>query len=323
MNTLDSLKTYSQIVADTADFQILEQFQSIDTTTNPTLIQQACQQESFKPYLQKAMQWARKQGGEKKKILQNASVYLSVIIGCQALERIQGKVSTEVDAHLSFHTTHMIQQARLLVDLYRKEGIGRERILIKIASTWEGIQAAALLEKEGISCNMTLVFDLYQAMACAQAGATLISPFVGRISDWYQKNFPNVDYSGNQDPGVSGLKSIFYALKFYQYPTIVMGASFRTTQQILQVAGCDKLTISPTLLTQLASLSIPVTQELSTQGITPNQVPAITDQPIDEALFRWEMNKNEMATHLLADGIRRFGADQQKLEQNLLAFEKT
>ena len=320
MTQLDSLKMLSIIVADTANYQLLNQFESTDTTTNPTLIMQVSRLKEFQPYVEEAMIWARKQGGEKKKILQNACLYLTVGIGAESLKKVPGCVSTEVDARLSFNTPEMIQQARTISLLYEKKGISRERVLIKIASTWEGIQAGKLLEKEGIQCNMTLIFEAAQAIACAEAGITLISPFVGRISDWYKKQFPSIDYQAEKDPGVTALKGIYYYLKYFNYPTIVMGASFRSIDQICAVAGCDKLTISPALLTELKESMAAVSHALSPIDKAADNHIIIEKVDMNEHFFRWEMNSNELAHYLLADGIRKFAEDQKKLEESFAQY---
>lgn len=305
MNQLEQLKQYTTIVADTGDFQSIKAFAPQDATTNPSLILKAVQKDEYKHLLEKAVRDnAGKSTGE---IIDR----LLVAFGMEILNIIPGRVSTETDARLSFDTEATIQKALALIRLYEEAGIPRERVLIKIASTWEGIRAAEFLEKEEIRCNMTLLFSLPQAVACAEAKAQLISPFVGRIYDWYKKS-TGQEYVGADDPGVQSVKRIYTYYRKFGYDTEVMGASFRNTSQITELAGCDLLTISPELLQKLAESDAPVARKLS-----PEQAHASDMQKIelDEKSFRLMLNEDAMATEKLAEGIRLFCADAVKLEK--------
>ena len=313
MNKLDKLRKMTVVVADTGDINAIRELKPEDATTNPSLILKAAALPAYQTLVQQASSWAH-QAKNNDTFLENACDYLAVSIGCEILDLIPGLISTEVDARLSFDTQAMINKAHKLIEMYEAQGIKRDRVLIKIASTWEGIEAARLLEQEGIGCNLTLLFNFHQAVACAIANVTLISPFVGRILDWHKSQDTEADFSGANDPGVQSVKQIYNYYKAYDYSTIVMGASFRNTSEIELLAGCDKLTISPDLLNALAGDSTPLVQSLSAAD-------ASTDQDklnINEADFRWAMNQDAMATEKLADGIRRFAADQVKLEQQLL-----
>ena len=309
MNQLEQLKAFTTVVADTGDFQSIKQYTPRDATTNPSLILKAVQKPDYKPLLEQAVRDYPN--------LSTDGVIDRVLIafGMEILKIIPGRVSTEIDARLSFDTEATVAKGRELIKLYEDAGAGRERVLIKIASTWEGIKAAEILQKEGIRCNMTLLFSLCQAIACAEAGAQLISPFVGRIYDWYKKS-TGVDYLGAEDPGVQSVKRIYNYYRKFGYETEVMGASFRNTTQILELAGCDLLTISPELLQQLADSSAPVERKLSAGGGSV----AIEKVSIDEKTFRFMLNEDAMATEKLAEGIRAFCADSGKLKQMIVGM---
>jgi transaldolase len=305
MNQLEQLKKITTVVADTGDFQSMKIFSPQDATTNPSLILKAVQKPEYLPLLTRAIQdHPNASPGE---IID----HVLVAFGLQILALIPGRVSTETDAHLSFDAAGTIAKGRHLIALYEAAGITRERVLIKIASTWEGIQAAAILEKEGIHCNMTLLFSLEQAIACAEAGVQLISPFVGRIYDWYKKN-TGQEYSSENDPGVLSVKQIYNYYRKFAYKTEIMGASFRNTGQIIELAGCDLLTISPDLLKNLSESEAPVTAKLSPQAARDSDLNKIT---LQQSSFRLALNNNAMASEKLAEGIRLFCADTVKLEQ--------
>lgn len=310
MNQLEQLKQYTTVVADTGDFQAIEQYTPRDATTNPSLILKAVQKAEYKPLLEKAVRdHPNANNGE---IIDR----LLIAFGEKILETIPGRVSTEVDARLSFDTEATVAKGRDLIALYSNAGISRERVLIKIASTWEGIRAAQILEKEGIRCNMTLLFSLAQAIACAEAGAQLISPFVGRIYDWYKKS-TGIDYVGAEDPGVQSVKRIYNYYRKFGYKTEVMGASFRNTSQIIELAGCDLLTISPDLLQKLADTDAPLERKLSADAAPGSNIVQMT---LDEKAFRFMMNEDAMATEKLAEGIRAFCVDSGKLKQMISAL---
>ncbi len=310
MNALEQLKTMTNVVADTGDIEAINRYQPQDATTNPSLIYKAAQLPLYQDLVKKAADWAQEQTGN---LLENTLDMISVLIGVEILKTVPGYVSTEVDARLSFDTIATVNKARQLIALYETQGVKRDRILIKIASTWEGIQAAKILEEEGIKCNLTLLFSFAQAVACAQANATLISPFVGRILDWYKKSEGVDGYESYLDPGVISVSRIYNYYKTHDYNTIVMGASFRNCGEIRELAGCDKLTISPALLEELQQDNSPLTQVLSAQAKC-NEA-KLTN--LGEAEFRWMMNEDPMATEKLAEGIRNFTADLVKLEQLL------
>lgn len=312
---LTQLRKLTTVVADTGDIDAIRKYQPEDATTNPSLILKAAQIPEYRPLLQDAVEWAKAQSQDPDQQLIDAGDRLAVNIGCEILKLIPGRISTEVDARLSFDTQASIDKARRLIELYRQAGIGRERILIKLASTWEGIRAAEVLEQEGINCNLTLLFSFAQARACAEAGAYLISPFVGRILDWYKQNTDQKDYTPAQDPGVLSVTRIYDYYKAHGYGTVVMGASFRNTGEILELAGCDRLTIGPNLLEELSQAQGEVVQKLTDQGASQPR-PA----PMTEAEFRWEQNQDAMATEKLAEGIRNFAVDQGKLESMLKAM---
>ena len=309
---LEQLKTMATVVADTGDIDAIRQWRPEDATTNPSLLLKAAASEAYRPMLEKAVAYAAKHGGSDAEQLTVATDMLAVLAGKEILGLIPGVVSTEVDARLSFDTSATLERARRLVDFYDRQGVDTNRVLIKIASTWEGIRAAEQLEKEGIRCNLTLLFSFVQAVACAQAGAHLISPFVGRILDWHKARSPEADFSGANDPGVQSVKRIYDYYKGHGYPTIVMGASFRNVGEIQALAGCDRLTISPALLNELDEQQGELTRQLTPMGASSS-----VDQALSQADFRWEMNEDEMATDKLAEGIRKFMADQRKLEELL------
>ncbi|WP_323752867.1 transaldolase [Marinobacter sp.] len=312
-NKLDQLKTMTTIVADTGDLEAIAQWRPQDATTNPSLLLKAAASETYRPMLDKAIVMANRQGGSSAEQLTLATDMLAVLAGKEILDLIPGVVSTEVDARLSFDTAATLRRAHRIIELYDQQGIDTSRVLIKIAATWEGILAAEQLEKEGIRCNLTLLFSFVQAVACAQAGAHLISPFVGRILDWHLANSGRDSYPSAEDPGVQSVSRIYNYYKTHDFNTVVMGASFRNTGEIEMLAGCDRLTISPALLQQLQDDNGPLTRMLDAESATSNDVIG----PIDEKLFRWESNEDAMATEKLADGIRRFSADQIELENQV------
>ena len=307
MNQLDQLKKMTIVVADTGDFETLRQYQPTDSTTNPSLIYAASQQPQYRHLVQKAIRH-----GNKTSILDQ----LFVNFGIEILKVVPGRVSTEVDARLSFDVEGSVEKGRQLVALYEAAGIDRKRILIKLASTWEGILAAERLEKEGIHCNMTLLFSLPQAIGCAQAHATLISPFVGRILDWYKKAEGIASYPPSEDPGVKSVTQIYNYYKKFEIKTQIMGASFRNKEEILELAGCDLLTISPSLLEELKKSDAPLIRKLDPKKAKENP---IQKQPLDEKAFRYLLNEDPMATEKLAEGIRNFTKDIVKLEQMISA----
>ncbi len=313
MNQLEALKTHTTVVADTGDFLQLAQFKPQDATTNPSLILKAVQKPEYAPLLSETV------AAHKGQALDVVMDHLLVRFGQEILKHVPGRVSTEVDARLSFDTAATVARARRIMALYEAQGIGRDRVLIKIASTWEGIQAAAELEKEGIRCNLTLLFAFCQAVACGQAGVQLISPFVGRIYDWYKKsagaNWVEADNAGANDPGVKSVTAIYNHYKKHGIRTEVMGASFRNVGQITALAGCDLLTISPDLLAQLAATEAPLPQALNADVAKTMDLPAVS---FDEASFRLALNEDAMATEKLAEGIRAFCADAIKLEALML-----
>ncbi len=300
---LDQLKQFTTVVADTGDFDAIARLKPVDATTNPSLLLKAAALPLYREHLQRSIDAGK---GD----LDLASDHFGVAVGRAILDVIPGRISTEVDARLSFDTTATLRRAERLVELYDQAGVGRERILIKIASTWEGIRAAEQLEKAGVQTNLTLLFSFAQARACADAGAFLISPFVGRIYDWYKKA-EGRDYVGAEDPGVQSVTRIYNYYKAHGHKTVVMGASFRNISQIEQLAGCDRLTISPDLLQQLAD------DDAALQRVLDAQVAGSAEAALVESRFRWEMNEDAMATEKLAEGIRQFVRDQEKLEKLL------
>ncbi len=308
-NQLDQLKKMTKVVADTGDIDAISLYRPVDATTNPSLILKAARLPAYKDLFAQAVAYGRSLATDMEQRIHHACDWLTVRIGKEIQQVVPGFVSTEVDARLSFDTDASIEKARHLIDLYKQQGADSDRVLIKIASTWEGIRAAEVLEKEGIRCNLTLLFSFAQAQACADAGAYLISPFVGRILDWYKKA-EGRDFSPAEDPGVLSVSRIYNYYKHYGYKTVVMGASFRNTGEITELAGCDCLTIGPDLLKQLAASQEPLVQKLSADSNTTRDEKVI----LDEAAFRWAMNEDAMATEKLAEGIRNFAADQMKLE---------
>jgi transaldolase len=300
---LDQLGQMTTIVSDTGDFNSVRKFKPRDATTNPSLIHAAAQMPEYSPLVDETLAWAKKDGGDKDAVIKRAIDRLSVVFGLKILEIVQGRVSTEVDARLSFDTQKSIEKARLLIGQYEKAGASRERILIKVASTWEGIRAAEVLEKEGIHCNLTLLFGIHQAVACAEAKVTLISPFVGRILDWYKKSTGKTDYAPADDPGVQSVTRIYNYYKHYGYKTQVMGASFRNLGEITELAGCDLLTIAPALLDELSKTEGPLPRKLD-----PSKAPSLKIEkiPVDEASFRKMHEADRMANDKLAEGIEGF-----------------
>ncbi len=310
---LEQLKRYTTVVADTSDFRQMEEFAPQDATTNPSLILAAAAKEEYRPLVEKALATCR---GRLPMPMGEMLDHIVVAFGLEILKRVPGRVSSEVDARLSFDTEGTISKARKIMALYEAAGIPRERVLIKIAATWEGIQAARQLEKEGIHCNLTLLFSLVQAVACAEAGVRLISPFVGRILDWHRQH-SGQDYTAATDPGVQSVQTIYNYYKKHGYPVQIMGASFRNTGEVLALAGCDLLTISPALLSELASCEAPVVPRLTPEAA---QSSAIERVPADEKSFRFLFNEDAMATEKTAEGIRRFAADTRKLEALLASM---
>jgi len=303
MNQLEQLKQFTTVVADTGDFQSIKAYAPQDATTNPSLILKAVQKPEYRPLLEKAV--AESNGASVEDIVD----HLLIAFGTEILKFVPGRVSTEIDAALSFDTEATVAKGRELIALYEAAGVKRERVLIKIASTWEGIRAAEILEKDGIHCNLTLLFSLVQAVACAEAGVKLISPFVGRIYDWYKKS-TGTDYQGADDPGVQSVKRIYQYYRKFGFNTEVMGASFRNTSQILELSGCDLLTISPDLLQKLADTEGTVERKLTLEAGAD-----IEKIAIDEKTFRFLLNEDAMATEKLAEGIRAFCADSVKLKK--------
>ena len=310
-NKLDQLKAMTDVVADTGDIEAMRRFKPMDATTNPSLLLKAAALPHYAQLLDQAKSWALAQGGSDAQQLANSCDRFAVDVGKEILGIIPGRISTEVDARLSFNTDGTMERARKLIGMYEEAGIGRERILIKTASTWEGIQAARQLEQEGINCNLTLLFGFSQAAACADAGVFLISPFVGRILDWYKANTDLVIEKPEDDPGVQSVSRIYNYYKTHGYETVVMGASFRNAGEIEALAGCDRLTISPALLEELADDHGDLPQRLNAD----NADSAESMEPPDEAAFRYALNDDAMATEKLAEGIRNFVADQVKLEK--------
>ena len=311
MNKLDQLKAITDVVADTGDIEEIKRFAPLDATTNPSLLLKASALPHYAELLDQARDWANAQGGSDAQQLANCCDRFAVDVGSEILAIIPGRISTEVDARLSFNSDATIERARKLIGMYEQAGIGRERILIKTASTWEGIRAAEQLEKDGINCNLTLLFGFSQAAACADAGVFLISPFVGRILDWYKANTDLVIAQPQDDPGVQSVARIYNYYKQHGYQTVVMGASFRNTGEIEALAGCDRLTISPAFMEELSNDNGDLPRQLSPDkaaSAEPKCSPA-------EAEFRYDLNDDAMATEKLAEGIRNFVTDQVKLEQ--------
>lgn len=315
-NKLAALKTMTVVVADTGDIDSIRQYAPEDATTNPSLVLKAAKMQQYGHLVKQAIERGRQKGGDAKEVLDNTLDSLAVSIGSEILKIVPGRVSTEVDARLSFDTHATIERARDLISLYREAGIEKDRVLIKIASTWEGIRAAEILEKEGINCNLTLLFGFCQAVACAEAGVFLISPFVGRIRDWY-KAAEGKDFAPAEDPGVLSVTQIYRYYKKYGYQTIVMGASFRNTGEIEELAGCDRLTIGPNFLEDLSNDTDELVRKLS-----PEQGSDLDQEKLslDEKAFRWMLNEDAMATEKLAEGIRNFSADLVRLEEYIQSY---
>lgn len=311
MNQLEVLKRFTTVSVDSGDINLIHKYKPTDATTNPSIILNNVLSNQYNQLVEKSIAYAKKIGGSIDQKIINATDMISVIFGFEILKNIPGYISTEIDAKLSFNTDLCIKKAVKIVNLYQTLGIDKSRILIKLAATWEGIQAAKNLKKMGILCNLTLLFSFAQAQACADAQVFLISPFVGRIYDWYNKKKKVKIYSANEDPGIIAIKKIFYHYKKYEYKTIIMGASFRKIEQILELAGCDRLTISPVLLLELQKYKMTIERKLDSQLIK-----KIYPQPnlLSEAEFRWLHNKDPMAVEKLSEGICQFNSDQEKLE---------
>ncbi|PPI88910.1 transaldolase [Candidatus Pantoea edessiphila] len=312
MNQLEALKQFTTVVIDSSDMTAIQNYCLGDATTNPSIILKSINSDRYKHLIDDAVDYAKKQGGSKEIKIINASDKVAVNIGTEILNNITGRVSTEIDVRFSFDKFRCVNRAKKLINLYKDNGIDPSRVLIKIASTWEGIRAAAELEKQNIKCNLTLIFSLEQAIACAEANVFLISPFVGRIYDWYKTRDLLVNpYLATQDPGVNFIIDIYNYYKNYQYKTIIMGASFRRIEQITELAGCDYLTISPDLLKELKNTCSPLIRKLKPFY---NQFLYKKQTPISESEFRWRHNQNPMAVEKLSEGIRQFYIDQHKLE---------
>jgi transaldolase len=309
---LEQLRKITTVVADTGDISAIAKYKPEDATTNPSLLLKAAGIPTYSGYIDEAVQWAKGQSNNREQQLVDASDRLAVLVGREILKIVPGKVSTEVDARLSFDTNASIDKAKRLIGFYDELGIKKERILIKLASTWEGIRAAEKLQKDGINCNLTLLFSFEQAVACAEAGVFLISPFVGRIFDWYVANTDKKTYAPAEDPGVQSVRRIYDWYKLHGFETVVMGASFRNIGQIQALAGCDRLTIAPDLLKELDENTDDLPVALKDTGAKEAK-PA----KLDEAKFRWGHNENAMATDKLGEGIRKFAVDQRKLEELL------
>ncbi|VFP84828.1 Transaldolase A [Buchnera aphidicola (Cinara splendens)] len=316
MNQLECLKRYSTVVVDSGDIECIAQYRPQDATTNPTLILKSVLSKKYESIVNKAVQYAKEIGGSQSHQLKNASDMVSVGFGKEILKYIPGYISTEIDARLSFNTSKCVTRAIKLIDLYREQNIDTSRVLIKLAATWECIQAAYKLKKLGILCNLTLLFSFAQARACADADVFLISPFVGRIYDWYQKNNIDNPYFSDSDPGVLAVKKIFFYYKKYMYKTIIMSASFRKVEQILELSGCDRITISPDLLNVLKNQTCKFNRKLDI-----NKISTISSKPIplSESEFRFLHNQDAMAVEKLSEGIRQFSYDQIALEKFLLS----
>ncbi|WGE78549.1 transaldolase [Actinobacillus equuli] len=313
MSQLDALREMTVVVADTGDIEAIKQYQPQDATTNPSLILSASALPQYASLIDDAVAYAKAKSDDKAQQLIDAEDKLAVNIGLEILKIVPGRISTEVDARLSYDTEATIKKARQIMKLYNEAGISNDRILIKIASTWQGIRAAEVLEREGINCNLTLLFSQAQARACAEAGVYLISPFVGRILDWY-KAAEKKEYAPAEDPGVISVTNIYNYYKQYGYQTVVMGASFRNVGEITEIAGCDRLTIAPPLLKELAESNAPLVRKLEYKG----EVKA-RPAPLTEAEFYWQHNQDPMAVEKLAEGIRKFAVDIEKLEAMLAA----
>src|SRR5215470_16165925 len=319
MTLFESLKKYTTVVADTGDIEAIARHRPQDATTNPSLLFHAAQMPAYRHLVEEASEQALKHGGGHEEMAEEFIDRLFVLFGCEILKVVPGRVSTEVAASLSFDTAATIAKARKLISLYEEKGVARERILIKIASTWEGIKAAEFLQNQGIHCNLTLLFSFAQAVACAEAGVTLISPFVGRIYDWHKKENGGAEIALDKDPGVASVTRIYNYYKKFGYETQVMGASFRNVNQIVRLAGCDLLTISPDLLEQLEK-----TEGTLVRSLDPVNAKASKDERLhlNEKTFRWMHNEDAMATEKLAEGIRKFNSDARHLEGYALSQVK-
>ena len=311
-NLLDQLKAITTIVADTGDVEAIKSVKPVDATTNPSLLLKASTLPQYAPLIDESIAYAKAQGGDKEQQIENAADKLAVLIGIEISKVVPGRISTEVDARLSFNVDKMVTKGRKLIKLYQEAGVGKDRVLIKLASTWEGIKAGEILEKEGIQCNLTLLFGFGQARACAEAGVFLISPFVGRILDWYKAKNPGTEYTQETDPGVVSVRKIYEFYKDHGYKTVVMGASFRNTGELIALAGCDRLTVSPNLLQDLAATEGTLARVLSDGGAKATPPARLTEEE-----FRFALNEDAMATEKLSEGIRGFVADQIKLEKAL------
>ena len=311
LNQLDQLKKFTKVVADTADFESMKEFKPQDATTNPSLVYAATQKPEYAHLLEEVLAERKKSGLSGQEQIEDICDHLLVQFGCDILEIVPGRVSTETDARLSFDVEGSIKKARRLIQLYEDRKVPRERVLIKIASTWEGLNAAEQLQKEGIRCNLTLLFSLPQALRAAEAKVQLISPFVGRIYDWYKKEMKR-DYSGREDPGVQSVTEIYMYYKKFDIATEIMGASFRNVGQIRELAGCDALTISPELMKELSESIEPLERKLDPEKAKQTKVEKLK---LDEKTFRYLLNENAMATEKTAEGIRKFAADVVKLEK--------
>ena len=317
MTLLEQLKQFTEVVADTGDFHSIERFKPLDATTNPSLIYAAAQNEKYASLISDAIVYGKAQASNTEEQLDHILDKLAVNFGVEILKVVPRRVSTEVDASLSFDTEASIDKARKLIRLYDDSGISKEKILIKLASTWEGIRAAEVLEREGIHCNLTLLFGMAQAIACADAGVQLISPFVGRIYDWHKKDRGVDHIPGKEDPGVLSVMEIYAYYKKFGYQTEVMGASFRNSEEIIELAGCDLLTISPVLLAELEETDGNLVRKLVAEEAMQSDIQKIS---IDEKGFRWMLNENAMSTEKLSEGIRRFNADLVKLKKMIMEF---
>jgi len=311
-NLLEQLKAITTIVADTGDVEAIKAVKPVDATTNPSLLLKASTLPQYAHLIEEAIAYAKAQGGSKDAQIENAADKLAVLIGIEISKVVPGRISTEVDARLSFNIDKMVAKGRKLIKFYQEAGVGKDRVLIKLASTWEGIKAGEILEKEGIQCNLTLLFGFGQARACAEAGVFLISPFVGRILDWYKAKNPGTEYTQETDPGVVSVRNIYAYYKEHGYKTVVMGASFRNTGELIALAGCDRLTVSPNLLQDLAATEGTLVQVLKDGGAKSAPPARLTEEE-----FRFQLNEDAMATEKLAEGIRGFVVDQNKLEKAL------
>lgn len=317
MNKLEQLREMTVVVADTGDLEAIRAWQPVDATTNPSLLLKVADSPGYRPLVEESLAWSRGQGGDHEQQLTRASEKLAVRVGCEILKSIPGRVSTEVSARVSFDRDAIVQSARRIIAHYNDAGIGNERVLIKTASTWQGIQAARQLEQENIQCNLTLLFGFAQAQAAADAGVFLVSPFVGRIFDWYRENTGRENYAPQEDPGVKSVTRIFNYYKSHGYDTIVMGASFRKLEQVTALAGCDRLTISPQLLEALAADDGELPRALDPH----HPGPPDGREALGEAEFHWRLNEDVMASDKLAEGIRNFYADERKLCEFLASLQ--